>query len=381
MKRLINVIFIFLCFETNGQSLNKHEVASYLNQVSDRLLKSTIQKKLDQNEQFDDNDGDFSYTFDVDNYDNLIIYKKSFSLKGRRAFRDLVYNKFRHDLKENKTKQNDLFNLIDTDSVAMNLLWWNLKKIGSINNSESDFKDKISGLKLESKIILDLNSINSNMIGAVPINGQNVIRIPKIELFGKDFKILEPNESSFNISNTREIYLKDNSNSNYFQLLKTAIKYLVDIARQNKKEGFTEFEVPFKNSVSIISNNKIPLIKKGTLYTIIAQINNLDISFIFDSGASECTISEEIFNQLEIDEDKKLFQKLSDGLYKVADGRVIVQKRYLLSNFKVGDSNYEGIIFTVSQKGSPNLLGQSFLNKFSSWTLDSDKNTLILNKN
>jgi predicted aspartyl protease len=45
---------------------------------------------------------------------------------------------------------------------------------------------------------------------------------------------------------------------------------------------------------------------------------------------------------------------------------------------KIGDRVVENVVGHVNTVAGPLLLGQSFLGRFSSWSIDNDKNVLIL---
>src|SRR5262249_42328569 len=53
-------------------------------------------------------------------------------------------------------------------------------------------------------------------------------------------------------------------------------------------------------------------------------------------------------------------------------------KRFILREVKVGAQTVRGVTASVGPPRSPPLLGQSFLSKFPSWTLDNERHVITL---
>ena len=53
-------------------------------------------------------------------------------------------------------------------------------------------------------------------------------------------------------------------------------------------------------------------------------------------------------------------------------------RRVLLREVTVGGQTVSNVTASISRSGSPPLLGQSFLSKFASWTLDNERAVLVL---
>jgi predicted aspartyl protease len=60
----------------------------------------------------------------------------------------------------------------------------------------------------------------------------------------------------------------------------------------------------------------------------------------------------------------------------MADGSTVPSMRFVIRSLKVGDRTLENVIAPVA--GSL-LLGQSFLSRFKSWSIDNRSRALILN--
>ncbi len=64
--------------------------------------------------------------------------------------------------------------------------------------------------------------------------------------------------------------------------------------------------------------------------------------------------------------------------YVLADGSKVPSRRVLLRELTVGGQTVSNVTASIGRPGSPPLLGQSFLSKFASWTLDNERNVLVL---
>jgi predicted aspartyl protease len=162
---------------------------------------------------------------------------------------------------------------------------------------------------------------------------------------------------------------------NIFQIYADAINYLVSILKNRKEKK--QFENPFNNSVLYKRDIKIKLDKSGALFYLNAIIYDNLIPFVFDSGASDCSINEVTYKQI-LDQNSEAFIQLDDALYKMADGNIRKQKRYILKEIDISGQILKDIIVSISPKGSPNLIGQSFLSRFTNWSFNQKDNILIL---
>jgi predicted aspartyl protease len=81
--------------------------------------------------------------------------------------------------------------------------------------------------------------------------------------------------------------------------------------------------------------------------------------------------------------DKGLIKKenyIESGLYKLADGTIVLERRLKIPNVKIGAFTVKDVECGISPTGDVLLLGKSFLNRFSKWSLDNANKKLILEK-
>lgn len=116
----------------------------------------------------------------------------------------------------------------------------------------------------------------------------------------------------------------------------------------------------------------------GTLAVPVLLNGTVTANFVVDSGAAFVSIPENIIQAL------RTAGKLEDADFvgeianKLADGSVVKSKVFVLRQLIVGNRVLENVRAISSPvKGVP-LLGQSFLQRFNSWSIDNDRKVLLL---
>jgi len=186
----------------------------------------------------------------------------------------------------------------------------------------------------------------------------------------------------YNISYTNELILWIVQEYNAKKAL-TAFKYLFSLfdelkLERDKDDPFAQLakadEVSFKNS----NSGTIQLQERNGTFQIPVKIGGIAEKFVLDSGASDTTISSKLEAQLIRNGTITKEDYLSNALYRIADGSIISQRRFVLKNLKVGNFNVKNIIISVGDDDSPLLLGKNFLDRFETWVIDNSKKTIKL---
>ncbi len=169
----------------------------------------------------------------------------------------------------------------------------------------------------------------------------------------------------------------------YLKVLYNGMKYLTSIIKEQiPKEEIEVVDDPFvKKKIDLKSKteSKISLVEENGVKSLNATIGGKTLSkFILDSGAGECNISSDLEKKLIAYGIIKKTDYLDNGLYKLADGSIVENKRVKISKIKIGNKTISNIIVSIGPSSSPNLLGQSFLNKLDKWTIDNSKKLLII---
>ena len=105
----------------------------------------------------------------------------------------------------------------------------------------------------------------------------------------------------------------------------------------------------------------------------------ITLEFLLDTGASEVTIPADVFLTLLRTHTVGQEDFIGTGRYVLADGSERASKRFRLREVRVGHHVLSDVVANVApvQSEYP-LLGQSFLSKFSSWSINNKSATLVL---
>jgi clan AA aspartic protease (TIGR02281 family) len=126
---------------------------------------------------------------------------------------------------------------------------------------------------------------------------------------------------------------------------------------------------------------RIPLLKmSGGLIAPVVINNALKLNFIVDSGASDVSIPADVFSSLVRANTVTQADITGNRNYKNADGEVFQSKTFVIRSLKIGNIEAPRVQAKVSPSNAPPLLGQSFLKRFKSWSIDNSTQELILQR-
>jgi clan AA aspartic protease (TIGR02281 family) len=136
------------------------------------------------------------------------------------------------------------------------------------------------------------------------------------------------------------------------------------------------------SSASAVTSNGQTIVKgepmAGTLVIQASIDGSSPMSFEVDSGASLVSMPTEQAQPLF---DRGLirpqdFQGLAP--FQLANGTMVTARLYRLRSIQVGDRQIEDVLAAIYPGQGPRLLGQSFLKRFKSWSIDNSKDALVL---
>jgi len=124
------------------------------------------------------------------------------------------------------------------------------------------------------------------------------------------------------------------------------------------------------------------ILTEGGTYEIPVLINNvLTINFIYDSGASDVSISPDVALTLIRTGTIKSDDFIGSQKYIFADGSIAESKKFILRNMKIGKFEIKNVTASISNSiNSPILLGQSALGRFKKVTVNNINHTLTIYK-
>src|SRR5258706_4670455 len=123
----------------------------------------------------------------------------------------------------------------------------------------------------------------------------------------------------------------------------------------------------------------VPLENFQGIYMVPAIVNGvMNLKFAVDSGASNVTIPADVVASLVKAGSITNVDFLGQGIYSLADGSKAQSRIIRLRSVKVGDVLIEDVRANETPENSPLLLGQSFLRKLKSWSMDNGRHALVL---
>ena len=127
--------------------------------------------------------------------------------------------------------------------------------------------------------------------------------------------------------------------------------------------------------------NRIPLAREGGTLVVPVIINNaVKLDFTVDSGAADVSIPSDVFSTLVRTGTVRQADMRGSRRYVNADGESHESKTFLIRSLKIGNVEVSSVEANVSPPNAPLLLGQSFLKRFKSWSIDNATQELILQR-
>jgi len=123
----------------------------------------------------------------------------------------------------------------------------------------------------------------------------------------------------------------------------------------------------------------VPMVTHGGTFNVPATINGqLTLKFVVDSGAADVSIPVDVVMTLLRTGTITDGDFLDKQTYQLADGSTVPSRRFVIRTLKIGDKTVENVIGSIAPVAGSLLLGQSFLGRFQSWSIDNERRALIL---
>jgi clan AA aspartic protease (TIGR02281 family) len=161
------------------------------------------------------------------------------------------------------------------------------------------------------------------------------------------------------------------------------------LAQQNvhpsQLEDFRQIPEPTSSSAPRVqagSDNAegIPLLVQGGTFVIPVQINGqITLNFIIDSGAADVSIPADVVSTLIRTGTIQKNDFIGQKTYRLADGSTVPSATFIIRSLKVGSRLLENVTGSIASVDADLLLGQSFLRRFNSWSIDNKRQVLLLN--
>jgi clan AA aspartic protease (TIGR02281 family) len=126
---------------------------------------------------------------------------------------------------------------------------------------------------------------------------------------------------------------------------------------------------------------RVPLSRKSGILVAPVIINGaLKLDFMVDSGASEVSIPADVFSTLIRTNTVTQADMTGSRKYANADGETSESRTFVIRSLKIGTVEVANVEAKEARANAPLLLGQSFLRRFKSWSIDNATQELILER-
>jgi clan AA aspartic protease (TIGR02281 family) len=127
------------------------------------------------------------------------------------------------------------------------------------------------------------------------------------------------------------------------------------------------------------STTNITMRRDAGTFTVPLSINNaLKLDFVVDSGAADVSIPADVVLTLVRTGTITDRDFLGQRTYRLADGYSLPSLVFRIRSLSTGDLVVTNVVASVAPAQGTLLLGQSFLGRFKSWSVDNNSHTLLL---
>ena len=105
----------------------------------------------------------------------------------------------------------------------------------------------------------------------------------------------------------------------------------------------------------------------------------MTVKFIVDSGAADVSITDDMVSALMKSGTMTGADLLGSKTYMLADGTMLQGKIYRMARVRIGGMVMQDVTVRTAPANSSLLLGQSFLRRLKSWSMDNARQVMIIN--
>jgi clan AA aspartic protease (TIGR02281 family) len=125
---------------------------------------------------------------------------------------------------------------------------------------------------------------------------------------------------------------------------------------------------------------EIQLQSEGGVFVVPVSINDaITLNFIIDSGASDVCLPADVVMTLIRTGTVRQEDFTGNKTYQLADGTTVPSATFRIRVLNVGGRRLENVTASIGKVEGSLLLGQSFLDRFESWSIDNRRHVLRLN--
>jgi hypothetical protein len=105
--------------------------------------------------------------------------------------------------------------------------------------------------------------------------------------------------------------------------------------------------------------------------------DSITLRFTIDSGAADVSVPADVASTLVRTGTITNADFIGSKTFVLADGSTVPSAEFRLRSLKLGSLTLTNVVASISDARGPLLLGQSFLSRLSSWSIDNDRHVLL----
>ena len=146
------------------------------------------------------------------------------------------------------------------------------------------------------------------------------------------------------------------------------------------RRAFRQYQPPSEQPGVTSGATVVPMVPEGGTFVVPVRINDqITLKFVIDSGASDVSVPADVVMTLLRTGTITDADFLGTQKYRMADGSTVPSQQFVIRSLKVGDRTLNDVTGSIAPVEGGLLLGQSFLRRFKSWSIDNQREALILN--
>jgi clan AA aspartic protease (TIGR02281 family) len=123
----------------------------------------------------------------------------------------------------------------------------------------------------------------------------------------------------------------------------------------------------------------VPLrVEHGTFRIPVLINDRITLDFVLDTGATDVSIPADVFLTLMRTGTITKADFLEQATYKMADGTTVPGQKFRIRSLQVAGKIVNDVVGSIAPSKGDLLLGQTFLQRFNSWSIDNERKVLVL---
>jgi hypothetical protein len=130
---------------------------------------------------------------------------------------------------------------------------------------------------------------------------------------------------------------------------------------------------------AVSNRTRVLLVDRGGVFMVPVRINDaIDLDFLVDSGATDVSVPVDVVLTLLRSGTLTAADFTGSRIYLLADGSKLPSATFVMKSLRIGDRTLRDVECGISPIQGELLLGQSFLRRFKSWSIDNSTHQLVL---